>query len=477
MMAPLSPVISPALRDATDLKIEEFERLKSDFTEILHDISARRSGTDKDRDSVLAHLEFLLDSIEPWENQVMLDDQLSTWTRCVEQAQNDPTITTEKLLSMQSILEERLQHFMNRLETSSVHIALLKQALQTPEESGNIGTAMSKVALEDEYELVEDDLESVYAAFEENAFAEKQIDTEAITKYLTDLYEDAFGKDNLRLFRQEMAGYANAVMEGLDKLDVELLEWCIEDLIANGMLSAERMGTLRDYLDSDAAMRELTDTLNMKSIRSWNWKNAHEGLPVISRKDFEGKPCIIIEEDLIDMLFLHSLAVRWSMQLRKCLAYFVNLHPRISHMIPSSEEVARREYYLHGPRPESTPSNAYPIPPPPFPPPPMEPVSHSEHAKSYTVNSYVFTAANPPPKNVPQESWTSTARDISQRQKSQGAAIQISPLPTASKHAGFECRRGASEDVYQTFLRDEITQAERLICYESLGARDSDGAA
>ena len=347
----LPPIVTSALREVTDLKIEEFVQLKNDFSKVFHDVTKRKDNEQGDRDAVLTRLKNSLDNIKHWESQVMLDDQFSTWSRRVEQAQNDKSITREKLISMQKDLEEKLQQFMNRLEVSDVHIALLKQALRAPEEKGSVETTMSKMVLEDEFELVENDLESVHAAFEECAFTKKEIDTDAITKYLTELYEDAFGKDHVELVQKEMCSYGDAILNGADHLDTELLEWCIEDLLATGMLSPERERTLRGYLGSESAIHELTDTLNMKSIRNWNWRNAQEGLTVTSRKNAEDKHCIVIEEDIMDVLFLHTLSVRWSIQLKRCLTYLVSFNPRVSHMIPSFEEVSKREYYLHSPRP------------------------------------------------------------------------------------------------------------------------------
>lgn len=364
------PVIAPALREAADHKIGEIERFQSDFASFL--VDANVSGHGQTRDSILQRLTSLIDRAKSWEPHGVVSDKLLLWSRRIEHAKNDQTITTGKLLTMENDLKRKLGQFANRLELCSMHNGFLKESLIRPQEGTDIDTALNKVTLEDGFELVEEDLESVYALFEHNAFSEDHVDTEAITKYLQTLFEDAVGKPQLEFFQRDMTSYGNALLELKDDLDEELVEWCIEDLLTNELLSPERKMALQKYLQDDAALRELTAMLNSKSIHHWNWRDGEEGLPVTARKNAEGKYCITAEEEIMEMLFLHSIAVRWSMQLNDGLRRLSWAPAGAKYL--TLDELEKREYYLHGPRAQlNSCATCHPGmgPVPPSPPPPV----------------------------------------------------------------------------------------------------------
>jgi hypothetical protein len=195
-------------------------------------------------------------------------------------------------------------------------------------------------------------LESVYTVFEKHTFLRKNIDVKAIERYLASLFDDTAGNAQLQLLRQQMLDYGNDLLSGKEKIDVDFTKRCIEDLLRNDLLGAEKKTKLRSYLQSEAAIRELTATLNSKSIRHWNWRNGEEGLPVAAQKNAEGKYCITVEEGIIDMLFLHSLAMGWGMKLNDGLTRLFST--RAGDASPASDEDQKRdqkrEYYLQGPR-------------------------------------------------------------------------------------------------------------------------------
>ncbi|KAF1967726.1 hypothetical protein BU23DRAFT_286884 [Bimuria novae-zelandiae CBS 107.79] len=349
------PLISPTLWEAAELKIEELERFRTDFKNLIGDKNSNRK--DQSRVAILERLNSLLHGIRKWEHHGIVEDKLSMWTGRLEQAGNDKSITREKLLSMEKDLRHKLEQFRNRLEVSSIHIVLLKQALQLREEDAVPSSALSKVALEDEFELVEEDLESVHVAFEEHAFAKKDINAAEVAEYLNGLFEEAVGEFQLKYLRHEITTYGEDLMNGKDELEVELVEWCIEDLLKNGLLGTERKRKLQSYLQSESAIHELTDTLNVKSIRGWGWRNGEAGLPVTARKNAEGQYCIIVEEDIIDMIFLHTLAVRWGMELKDRLNGLTSTQAGMKHL--TEDDHSKREFYLHPPRPKFSSSTTF----------------------------------------------------------------------------------------------------------------------
>ncbi|KAL1591667.1 hypothetical protein SLS60_011665 [Paraconiothyrium brasiliense] len=365
--------MSPVLRETANLKIEELKRFRDDFTKNIIGNLNRAYDQHEARDSILVRLTTLLKRVEAYEAYGVVDDEFAIWIRRIEQAQNDKSITSQKLVSMENAFHHKLDEFANRLAMSEFHVALMEHALHTPDIHTDIGAMLDKVALDDEFELIEEEVDSVYTAFEQHAFEKSDPNDKAIKDYLAHLFDDAVG---------DIGNYGDDLLLGEDKLNVELVEWCIEDLQRNELLSAEKRSTLQSYLQSEAALREITETLNAKSIRHWDWRNGEEGLLVTAKKNADGKYCITVEEDIIDMLFLHTLAVRWGMEVKDALKGLTSTRAGTNEV--TSEELEKREYYLQGPRPpqttscttchphmRSSPPRDYSVPAPP---PPQQPM-------------------------------------------------------------------------------------------------------
>ncbi|KAF2243813.1 hypothetical protein BU26DRAFT_523389 [Trematosphaeria pertusa] len=349
MSPSVSPlVVSPILREAAELKIEELNRTKAALKNRYEDNPAVAAAGD----DTLKRLEALLDQIKKFDPYLERDDDLPLLSRYVEQAKDDRSVSQAKLLRFEKELREKLAKHANRLEVSSLHVDLLKEALSAEVSLPSMAAKLEKAALDDEFELVEGELEAVYETFEKNTFASKHVDTKAMEEYLSGLFDNSAAEEQLDKLREHIGDYGKDVMEGSEEVDGEIVEWCIVDLLRNGLLSDEKTKTLRGYLQNPIAIRELTSTLNMKSVRHWNWRNYEKGLAVTARQNADGKYCITVEEDIIDMLFLHSLAVGWSMKFKECLKDLISykgVWP--GNALLSNEELDKREYYLLGLRP------------------------------------------------------------------------------------------------------------------------------
>ncbi|OAG12378.1 uncharacterized protein CC84DRAFT_1108721 [Paraphaeosphaeria sporulosa] len=383
------PTISPALREAANLMAEELEHFKESFTEDIILNLNKAYDQHEARDVILTRLTILLKRVKAYESHGVVDDEFNMWTLQIEQAQDDKSITSEKLISIEKALHHKLERIPNRLAMSEYHITLMDNALDNLEARSKLELVYDNGSLDGEFEVVEEELDRVCTAFEEHAFAQKDTDVKAIEDYLTCLFDDAVGNEQLQMLRQQMTDYGEVLLLGEEKLDTALVEWCIKDLLNNGLLSAERQSRLHGYLDSETAIRELTATLNAKSIRHWNWCNDERGLPVSAQKNANGMFCITVEEKLIDMLFLHSLAMRWGMELKDALRRLTSI--RVEHAPPALEEIQKREYYLEGcgpPQPSTCTARHPQMPPvcsmyPPLtPPPPPVPNRHRRHDRT-----------------------------------------------------------------------------------------------
>jgi hypothetical protein len=384
MAAYLPPTISPALKEVAELKIEELSREKEAFNNRYQrnpNILAAGKNTQK-------RIATLLEEVKKLDPCLEVDDDLSTLSRYIEQAEHDLSVSEDKLLKWEKKLLDKLMLRAHRLDVSSLHVELLREYIDADDCPAQLTAKLERAASEDDFEFVENELESVYEKFERNTFMSPAIDTEQIESYITPLFENDEGKEAISRLRNDIGAAADSALDGTFELEEETIEWCIRDLLAKDTMGDEEKRSLQGYLTSPQAIRELKGTLNMKQIRHWNWKDAKSGLPVIARQNSDGQYCMTVVETVIDALYLHTVAIGWSIELRVCLTDLIqNLLVWKRNTLPSPEDMLKRDYYLIAksgrkarPAPAAVctmchgPSLAGPPPPPPMgmwePPPP-----------------------------------------------------------------------------------------------------------
>ncbi|KAF2800141.1 hypothetical protein K505DRAFT_320648 [Melanomma pulvis-pyrius CBS 109.77] len=355
MNTSVRPVIGQVLKDAVELKIEEFERATANFKRRYDGACLGITG----EDDTLKRLTTLLEQIKTLDPYLEDDGDLETMTRFVEQAKDDRSVSQASLQKFEKQLLDKLALYYHRLDVSHLHNSLIREALYSGESVASASADLEKTTLEDEFDMVEGELETAFQKFETSSFNPNDVDSEKLETYLKNLFDGA-GTRGLERLREDFEEYGNELIDGHDELDEDTVEWSIKDLLQNGMLSEKQQQTLQGYLQSPVAIREFTSLLNVKSIRNWNYRNPEKGRPITARQNSEGKYCITIEEDVVDMIFLHSLATGWSTTLKEYLTDFVsNYSVWVRNKMLSTEESAKRDYYLLCPRPKPRP-----MPPP-----------------------------------------------------------------------------------------------------------------
>ncbi|KAF1845188.1 uncharacterized protein K460DRAFT_366074 [Cucurbitaria berberidis CBS 394.84] len=406
-MDPMPPfTIIPVLREAAELKIEELNRTKESFKRRYH-LNANRS-TEGDS---LKRISGLLEDIRKLDPYLQKDDDLPIMARYIEQAQDDKSVSSSKLLKFEEQLWDKLNKHLNRMEISSLHVDLMKEVMETQPSADSIADKLEKASLDDDFEMVENELEEVLEEFEQDTFTAKDVDVEAIETYLSSLFVDDRDKRDLDDLRGDMRLYGDELMDNNGELDQDILMWNIMELLKNDLISPEKKKALEGYLQSPIALRELVATMKMKSFQNWDYNNSHDGLPVTARQNAEGQYCITVEEDIIDMLFLQCSAIGWASKLKECLKDFTRTSVSFSTKDLTVDELNQREYYLLAPRRanQTKPSAcsvchpyypSAPMPPPPgiqlFPPPPPD-VTYPVGKKAKKRRPFNMPPPPPPP--------------------------------------------------------------------------------
>jgi hypothetical protein len=332
--------ISPVLRSAAELKIDELIRVKETLKRRYQSSTAQATNVD-----TVTRVKTLLEDVKELDPEADDDDDVDIMASFVDQAENERTVSELQVLKLEKQLRRKISKQLDRLEVSALHAELLQEALDVGSTIASATAKLEHLDLGDDFEVVEEqDLNDLFEKFENDTFTEQNIDVEALVDYLSGLCPG----DELDTLRDDLQSFEKELLsDGLD-IDRDFLVWCIMDLLKDAFISEDRRRTLESYIQSPIALRELVSLLNMKSVRHWDYKNADQGLTVTPLQNAEGQLSIVIEEEIVDSLFLHAMGMRWAMQLKTCLKEFARCSASFSIPAVSVDELYKRNYFLGG---------------------------------------------------------------------------------------------------------------------------------
>lgn len=419
-MNPVPPLtISPVLREAANLRIEELEQVKQSFKRRFH--LNPTSSFEQDAGSRLTKL---LGDVKLLGSDLEFDDRelnVESIARYLEQAQDDKCVTQSKLLKYEWQIWEGLRKCLNRMEVASLHVDLMKEAMDATLQTEPRAANSAPAAIDDDFELIESELDDVFESFEARTFGETSVDSCAIETYLSSLFEDQIHHQWLERLRGDMKICGDELLQHGLKVDQDGMMQTILDLLKNDLVSADKKRILEGYLQSPIALREIVALVKTRSFCNWKYKDAEKGLPITARRDIDGQFSTIIEEDVIDMLFLNCTALVWGTKLKACLTQFATCGNLFGCEALTAEEKSKREYYLEHRRPRSkkyrdractvcqsfyTPGSMPPSPPmqpmqpmPPMPPAyyPPPPMQLGSVPPMFDINSIPSMLPPPPP--------------------------------------------------------------------------------
>jgi hypothetical protein len=365
--------ISPMLKEAVELRIDELGRAKDAF--IRHYQSDAPSAANND---TIVRVKNLLEEITTLNPELENDDDLDIMARYMNQASTNHVLSESKVLKFEQQLRGKLSMHLSRLEVSTLHCQLLREALDTGYTDILAFDKPESVDLEEDFEVVEQEFDDVLERFEKKTFAAGDTNTEEVKTYLCGLLDDGGDLSKLEELRDELQTFETELQTDGLEMDQDFLMWCILDILKNGIISEERKKTLEGYLQSPIALRELVSVLNIKPVRNFAYKDAEKGLPVTALQDADGHYSIVVEEGVIDSLFLRALGMRWAMKLKSCLNQFKRDSSAFMSPNLSEGEADKRSYFLDRDPGEiptaNVPCSIWPpnFPPVPMPPPPMD---------------------------------------------------------------------------------------------------------
>jgi hypothetical protein len=145
-----SVTISPVLREAAELTIDELNRGKEAFKKRF--LPQVRPVPELD---TFTRVTALLDDIAKLRPELNTVEDLEIVAHYVRQGMEDGSVSDSKVLQFEEQIGSDLVKHLNRLELSSLHIELLVEAIDGAEDTASFTKKRQSADLDDDFEVVE----------------------------------------------------------------------------------------------------------------------------------------------------------------------------------------------------------------------------------------------------------------------------------------------------------------------------------
>ena len=346
-MASTTAALSRTLKTITLTKINELEKQRKAYATSKNAVlRSAVEASDDQRERVLRLLRGVEDLNPPASTSSIDTPNIR---RYLEQSHFDASVPGAMLDGFEARLRSQLDVQSRRLDLAALYSRLLTEWLN-PKQIEDQTDLDDDGSLDSSFEVVEQDrIKGLKDIFESVVFSPLEIDEKEIFEYLGGLFPgDAGGKALARL-RQLITRRGSFIMNNKAPFDVTSIKWCLKGLLANDLLRDDKKSILQDFLKDEVARSEICDVLNMKyaDIANWQWDAGPDGLPVEPRRQLNGKYRIMMDEDILDAIFLHYIGMTWSSGTHNDLVQFVRLAGVWKRDNAISEDVKdRRRYFL-----------------------------------------------------------------------------------------------------------------------------------
>ena len=365
-MATSSKVLSQTLHSLTTTKVRELHKQKDIFESRKKTILDRADHANNQQERIRV----LLKGLQEGQGKSgftalthVVRSSLERIERFLEQSLYDASVGTSMLERYEAELRQKYNQQSRKYDFADLYSKLLEQWLQgdnssvsdeqsraAPVPSVNLQQAASEdaVSLDGSFELVEKDrLQQLKDKFAEVIFTPTITDADAIDKYLHSLFKDDGAKTVLQKLRDQIKKFGENFTNMDSPFNDTTLKATIRGLLKEDLLSEQKRAVLQDFLQNPVVLNEIADVLNMrfKNLSDWSW-DAPEGMIIEPRAQLNGKWRVIMDEDILQAILLHYIALEWSVAMKRMLRDIVTSKAWYSSDPASREEEMLRYYYL-----------------------------------------------------------------------------------------------------------------------------------
>ncbi|KAL8794441.1 MAG: hypothetical protein Q9195_003028 [Heterodermia aff. obscurata] len=363
-MSSSAGIMSQTLQSITNTKISELRQQRETFAALKSKLLASVDSVDEPE----ARVRLLLTEIagctpengkklENFEDSDLYGNignlSLKNIRRFLDQSRYDTSVPESQLKEWEQELRLLLDQRTHKLDYADLYARLLTEwladssaAVTPPPEA----TGGEKGESSDEpFELVaRTKLQQLREMFESYVFTPLETDTEAIVAHLDNLFQDEDASKALQRLRREVENIGNSLTATSSPFNDYVLTWCIKGLLKNDLLTEHKKTLLEEFLQNKIVLTEIADVLNMRfaGLEGWGW--GEEGISVEPRKQLNGKYRVMMDEDILQAIFLHYIGLTWSVKTKGALRRIVQNNKvwKKSNIAMSRSEKRRREYFL-----------------------------------------------------------------------------------------------------------------------------------
>lgn len=139
-----------------------------------------------------------------------------------------------------------------------------------------------------------------------------------IDAYMNSLFEDSHAENLLENIRKSVASFGRDLKACPTPFDSHTLKSCIQALLTNDLLNDDAKMTLSEFSTNEVVLDEIADVLNLRfsDLDNWAWE-ADDGMYYEPRRQANGKYRIMMDQDILQAIFLHYIAVSWCAEFKK----------------------------------------------------------------------------------------------------------------------------------------------------------------
>ena len=346
-MSSSTAALSRTLQNITLTKIRELEKQRKAYAQSKNGVlEAAKEVNDNPR----AKIAILLKGVNELNPSSQSEIDLSNIRRWLEQSVFDSTIPETTLQQFEEQLRSQLHVQTRRLDLGALYSRLLTEWLKPAEITDDQVTLDEPEALDGSFEVVERDrLKQLKDKFSAVVFEPLETDEVEISLHLEGLFPEDVGAKALERLRRDIERMGTYIRDNKAPFEDRTIRWCLKGLLANDLLREDKKAILQDFLRDEVARTEICDVLNMKmaDVKNWQWDAGEEGLPVEPRRQLSGKYRIMMDEDILDAIFIHYIGMTWNTGMKTILCDVARYTGIWKHKVNISDDVRdRRRYFL-----------------------------------------------------------------------------------------------------------------------------------
>jgi hypothetical protein len=322
-MASNSSFLSQTLQSITTTKLHEQEKRRKTFEARKSKIIENVTAAEDER----ARLEVLLSGFDniSFSNRGISyvdsdrENSVTNIRRYLEQSGCDPSVSSTLLRQFEKNLRQKLDQESERFHFADLYYRLLTEWTDAKSEP-IVASERNADDLEGSFEHVQKyTLQNLKEKFSNVVFTPLETDEAEIDAYLNTLFEDDHAQELLKNIRVAVADHATRLKQLVTPFDQKVIRQSIKALLSNDLLNDDAKMTLSDFSNNALVLDEIADVLNLRwsDIENWSWEHeAEEGMYYEPRQQANGKYRIMMDQDILQAIFLHYVAVSWCGRLK-----------------------------------------------------------------------------------------------------------------------------------------------------------------